>query len=103
MVTKVVRGEVLTFAAAPTDALGNVVEPTVINLYVNYVHADGTASTDAAIPMEVSTDGSTWTAEFDTAAAMPGAGFASIRAGSPNGAADFRFSIVANAANPVTP
>jgi hypothetical protein len=103
MVTKVVRGEVLTFAAMPTDTLGKPVEPVAVDLYVNYVHATGITSTDPAIPMEMSTDGSTWTAAFDTASALPGAGFASIRASSPNGAADFRFSIVANAANPPPP
>jgi hypothetical protein len=100
MVTKVVRGEVLTFAATPTDAVGNPVVPGAMNLYVNYVHASGSSLTDPPIPMEVTTDGMIWTADFDTAGALPGAGFASIRATSPNGAADFRFSVVANAANP---
>jgi hypothetical protein len=103
MVAKVIRGEVLTFVATPTDALGNAVFPSAVNLYVNYVHAAGGASTDPAIPMEASTDGSTWTGQFDTQVALPGAGFASIRALTPNGAADFRFSIVANAANPAPP
>jgi hypothetical protein len=100
MVTKVVRGEVLTFAAAPLDELGNVITPDAINLYVNYVHADGTTSTDLPIAMEVSTDGSTWSASFDTSSALPGAAFASLRATSPSGAIDYWFSIVANAANP---
>ncbi len=98
MTTKVTRGQLMTFTAAPTDYLDDAVSPDSIILYLNYPHANGVSSTDT-VTMEQQTDGS-WVAEFDTADAEPGALFVSFRATNPAGAEDMKFSITANAANP---
>lgn len=99
MATKVTRGQLLVFTAAPKDELGVAIVPTTLQLYLNYVHADGTTSTDVPIDMEQQSDG-TFRAEVDTADMNPGAAFASLRAESPAGAEDIKFTITANAANP---
>lgn len=99
MTDKFVRGQLLVFTATPTDSLGNAIQPASVKLYLNYPHTDGTSSTDVAIEMDVQTDGS-YVAEFDTADTSPGAAFASIRAETPAGAQDLKFTIIANAANP---
>ncbi len=98
MTTKVVRGQLMTFTASPTDYLEDAVSPDSIVLYLNYPHADGTTSTDT-MTMEQQSDG-TWFAEFDTADAEPGALFVSFRASNPAAAYDEKFTITANAANP---
>ncbi len=98
MATKVVRGQLMTFIAEPTDYLGDPVTPASMVLYLNYLHADGTASTDT-VTMEMETAG-IWQAEFDTSDAMPGPLFVSLQAEGPTAAQDEKFSIVANAANP---
>lgn len=102
MTTKVVRGQKLTFTAAPIDYTGAAVTPDSIKVYINYPHADGTTSTDEPIEMEYQTDGTVWLAEFDTSDSTPGAAFASIRATNPPGAEDLKFTITANAANPAS-
>jgi hypothetical protein len=99
MTDKVVRGQLLVFSSTPKDADGNITTPTSLRLYLNYVHADGTISTDPPIDMDPQTDGS-YRAEFDTKDAEPGAAFASIRAEAPPAADDIKFTITANAANP---
>lgn len=99
MTEKVVRGQLLVFTSTPRDEDGNITTPTSMRLYLNYVHADGTTSTDPAIDMDPQTDGS-YRAEFDTKDAEPGAAFASIRAEAPPAAEDIKFTIIANAANP---
>jgi hypothetical protein len=99
MTTKIVRGQVLVFEAQPKDHNGVPVRPLSMELYLNYKHADGTTKTDPPIAMERQTDGS-WLGSFDTQIAEDGAGFASIRSVGPGGAEDFKFSIVANVANP---
>lgn len=97
--TKVIRGQLLVFTSVPQDADGNPVVPGTMQLYLNYVHADGITSTDAPIDMDPQTDGS-FKAEFDTKDSEPGAAFASIRAEGPPAADDIKFTIIANAANP---
>jgi hypothetical protein len=101
MTVKVVRGQVLVFEAKPHDHNGNPVTPASMKLYLNYVHSNNVSSTDPPIDMEMQTDGYTWLGSFDTQVAEDGAGFASIRATAPGGAADFKFQITANIANPV--
>lgn len=101
MTTKYVRGQLLVFTATPLDAAGAPMSPASVKLYLNYIHAaDGTASTDSAVDMELQTDGS-YMAEFDTGDIEPGPVFASIRTESPASAADLKFTITANAANPL--
>jgi hypothetical protein len=101
MTIKVVRGQVIVFEAHPHDHAGNPVTPANMKLYLNYVHPGNTqGKNDPPIDMEMQTDGVTWLASFDTAAAEEGAAFASIRATAPGGAEDFKFSITANIANP---
>ncbi len=102
MTEKVVRGQLLVFTSTPLDADGAATTPTSLRLYLNYVHADGTTSTDPAIDMDPQTDG-TYRAQFDTKDAEPGAAFASIRAEGPPAADDIKFTIIANAANPDPP
>lgn len=99
MTEKIVRGTLLHFRSVPRGADGEPVEPDSMKLYLNYVHADGTSSTDAPIVMSEQTDGS-FHATFDTSVAEPGAAFASIRAVNPSAAEDIKFTIVANVANP---
>jgi hypothetical protein len=99
MTAKVVRGQLLVFNSTPKDADGNVTTPASMRLYLNYVHADGTTSTDPPIDMDPQTSGS-YRAAFDTKDAEPGAAFASIRAEAPPAADDIKFTIIANAANP---
>ncbi len=98
MATKVVRGQLMTFIATPTDYLGDPVTPASLVLYLNYLHANGTASTDT-VTMDHQTGGE-WQAEFDTSVALPGPLFVSLQAEGPTAAQDEKFSIVANAANP---
>ena len=102
MTEKVVRGQLLVFTSTPRDADGSITTPTSLRLYLNYVHADGTTSTDPPIDMDPQTDGS-FSASFDTKDAEPGAAFASIRAEAPPAADDIKFTIIANAANPDPP
>ncbi len=99
MAEKIVRGQMLIFTSTPKDVNGNPVVPGSMKLYLNYPHADGTTSTDPPIDMDPQTDGS-YTAEFDTKVAEPGAAFVSVRAEGPPAADDIKFSIIANAANP---
>ena len=99
MATKVVRGQLMTFIAEPTDYLGAPVTPDSLMLYLNYLHADGTASTET-VEMEATTGDGTWQGEFDTSVAMPGPLFVSLQAEGPTAAQDEKFTIVANAANP---
>ena len=96
---KVVRGQLLVFNSTPKDADGNVTTPTSMKLWLNYVHADGTSFSDPPIDMDPQIDGR-YRAEFDTKVCEPGAAFASIRAEAPPAADDFKFTIVANEANP---
>lgn len=98
MATKVVRGQVITFIAVPKDYLDVAVNPDSITLYLNYLHADGTASTDE-MEMVDQNDG-TWAADFDTSSTLVGPLFCSLQATNPDAAEDLKFSIVANAANP---
>lgn len=100
MATKYVRGQLLTFTSTPVDATGAAIEPSTMRLYLNYIHADGVASTDDHIDMDLQSDGS-YKAEFDTGTVKPGPVFASIRAENPTAAADLKFTITANAANPL--
>jgi hypothetical protein len=99
MTAKVVRGQLLVFNSTPKDADGNITTPTSMRLYLNYVHADGTISTDPPIDMDPQMNGS-YRAEFDTKVCEPGAAFASIRAEAPPAADDIKLSIIANEANP---
>ena len=101
MATKVVRGQLMTFIAEPTDYLGAPVTPDSLTLYLNYVHANGTTSTDE-VEMELQTGGGTWQAEFDTSVvgAQGGPLFVSLQAEGPSAAQDEKFTIVANNANP---
>jgi hypothetical protein len=100
MTTKFVRGELIVFTAHPKDA-GLDVSPASIQLYLNYKHAaDGTTYTDEPLEMQAQTDGA-WKANFDTAQAAPGVGYASMRMQNPQSAEDMKFTIIANAANPV--
>lgn len=99
MTEKIVRGTYLTFSSTPKDADGNVVEPDSVKLYLNYVHADETTSTDPPIEMAIQTDGS-FHASFDTEVCEPGPFFASIRAENPAAAEDIKLTITANPANP---
>jgi hypothetical protein len=98
MTTKVVRGQLMTFIATPLDSVGAASNPDSVVLYLNYPHADGASSTDT-VTMADQNDG-TWSAEFDTSAAEPGALFVSLRATSPTAAEDLKYTIVANTANP---
>lgn len=100
MATKYVRGQLLVFTAAPVDATGAAIAPSSIKLYLNYIHANGVASTDTPTDMDAQTDG-TYVAEFATGDVRPGPVFASIRAENPTAAADLKFTITANAANPL--
>lgn len=99
MAEKIVRGQVITFSATPKDSDGNLVTPGTIRLYVNYIHADGTRSTDDPTDMDPDTEGS-YSATFDTAQAKAGTASASVRTTSPGAAADFKFTITAEPANP---
>lgn len=99
MTDKIVRGQMLTFTAAPKDAAGNLIVPASVSLYINYKHDDDTTSTDAPIAMTQLTDGS-YFAEFDTEVCLPGALFWSIRCSDPAAAGDGKLTIIANAANP---
>ena len=99
MTEKIVRGQLLNFKSTPRDPTGEIVTPDSVKLYLNYVHADGTTSTDPAIEMASNTDG-TFTAQFDTKICEPGPAFASVRAENPSSADDIKFTITANAANP---
>lgn len=100
MATKYVRGQLLVFTSAPIDATGAAIAPSTIKLYLNYIHANGITSTDTGIDMDEQSDG-TYIAEFDTGNVRPGPVFASIRAENPTAAADLKFTITANAANPL--
>jgi len=101
MTTKIVRGQVIVFTAQPKSYTQDPVTPQSVNLYLSYVHAGATQpADDPPIPMELQSDGETWLASFDTQYAEPGAAFASIRSVGPGGAQDFKFSIIANVANP---
>lgn len=99
MTDKIVRGALLVFTSRPKDVDGQPVEPGTVRLYLNYVHADETTSTDPPIDMELQTDGS-YRAEFDTSVAEPGPVFASIRTTLPSAADDIKFTLTANVANP---
>ena len=99
MTEKIVRGTLLHFRSVFTGVNGGPAEPDTVKLYLNYVHADGTTSTDAPIIMDQQTDGS-FHGTFDTSVAEPGAAFASVRAENPSAAEDIKFTITANAANP---
>ncbi len=98
MTTKVVRGQLMTFIATPLDSVGAAANPNSVVLYLNYPHADGESTTDT-VSMTDQNDG-TWSAEFDTSVAEPGALFVSLRATSPTAAEDLKYTIVANTANP---
>lgn len=99
MTTKIVRGQLVTFTAAPKDYLGNAINPSVMKLYLNYPHLpSGTVSTDES-DMDLLSDG-TYASEFDTGLATAGTCYASVRAHDPAGASDIKFTITANAANP---
>lgn len=90
------------FVAAPKDQNGEAMAPTSVRLYLNYKHADGTTSTDAALDMEEETTG-VFSSMFNTASCEPGPLFWSIRTAAPASAADGKITIIANAANPDPP
>jgi hypothetical protein len=101
MTEKHIRGELLVFAAAPKDENGAAVSPALVQLYLNYKHADDTTSTDIPINMdEDATTSGLFSAIFDTKVCEPGPLFWSIRTISPPAAADGKITIIANAANP---
>ncbi len=103
MTEKVVRGQLLVFTSTPRDAAGAITTPTSMRLYLNYVHPGQTVATDdPPIDMDPQTDGS-YRAQFDTKDTEPGAAFVSVRAEAPPAADDFKFTIIANAANPDPP
>jgi hypothetical protein len=100
MTAKFVRGAMVVFTATPLDCDGNLMTPDSMKLYLNYAHADGVTKTDDPLYMVQQTDG-VWKAEFDTSHCVGGLVQASIRSSEPPSANDLKFSIVANAANPI--
>jgi hypothetical protein len=104
MTEKHIRGELLVFLAEPKDQSGAGVSPALVQLYLNYKHADETTSTDTPIEMaEDATSSGLFAAEFDTKVCEPGPLFWSIRTTSPPAAMDGKIQIIANAANPDLP
>jgi hypothetical protein len=75
MTTKIGRGRVLTFRSVPRNPNGEIVVPDSVSLYLNYIHADGTQSTDPPVLMDRNEDG-TWMTTFDTKVCENGPAFA---------------------------
>lgn len=99
MAEKVVRGQKLVFRSTPTDEDGNSIAPSTMKLYLNYIHSDGTRSTDSAIDM-TQTTGGVFEAEFDTRVCKAGLASAHVRSTNPAGGEDIKFTITAELANP---